>query len=206
MHPNPVFRNETHDRNLEFAAARGFGMLTINGESSPLIAHVPFALSQGRDMIEMHLVRSNPVARAVPAQAVMAVGGPDAYISPDWYGIDDQVPTWNYIAVHIRGRLELRPQEELRGMLDRLTARFEADLPKPPWTADKMPPELLDRMMRSIVPARLHIEDVQGTWKANQNKPDPVRLAAADQLEAANAGAETGVSLLTRMMRGITER
>ena len=54
------------------------------------------------------------------------MSGPDSYISPDWYEVPDQVPTWNYVAVHLTGTLELRPQEELLDLLDRQSALFEA--------------------------------------------------------------------------------
>ena len=59
----------------------------------------------------------NAVIRAVPGPAVLAVIGPDGYISPDWYGtheqVPDQVPTWNYIAVHLRGILHPLPAQAL---------------------------------------------------------------------------------------------
>ena len=191
MHPNPVFHVKEADENLAFAAARAFGVLSINGPAGPLLSHVPF-LVEGRD-VWLHLVRSNPIARALskPVAAVIAVSGADSYISPDWYGIDDQVPTWNYVAVHVRGTLELRPQRELRDVLERQSAHFEGQLaPKNPWTPGKMSEGVMERMMRAIVPCRMSIEDVQGTWKLNQNKPDEVRLAAADQVEAVGLGTE----------------
>ena len=77
-----------------------------------------------------------------PVAARIAVSGPDGYVSPDWYGIVDQVPTWNYVAVHLTGVLELRSQEEMRDLLDRQSAYYEDRLrPKPPWRTDKMTDE-----------------------------------------------------------------
>jgi len=194
MHPNPAFRNSDRDTDLRFAQARGFGLLAVSIDGAPLLSHVPFVLSQDGTRADLHLVRSNPIARGLqaPLPARLAVTGPDSYVSPDWYGIPDQVPTWNYIAVHLIGRLELRPQDELRALLDRQSKAFEDRLaPKPAWTADKMDPQALDRMMRQIVPCRLHIEDVQSTWKLNQNKTDDARLGAADGVETAGLGSDT---------------
>ena len=153
-------------------------------------------------MLELHLVRSNPTLRALdaPKCAVVAVNGPDSYISPDWYGIDDQVPTWNYVAVHIRGVLARVPQEELRGVLDRLSAQFELRLsPKPAWMASKMTHDVLDKMMRMIVPCRMHVEAIEGTWKLNQNKADAVRLRAADYV--AGDGIGTMMAEMAQLMR-----
>lgn len=201
MHPNPAFRKTPRETNLDFARERGFGTIAANGPEGPLAAHVPFILSDDGAVLDTHLVRSNPLARALPAPALVAVNGPDGYISPDWYGLGDQVPTWNYVAVHLRGTLELRPAEELRDLLDRQSAHFEALLhPKPAWTAGKMSDGLVEKMMRAIVPCRMHIDDVQGTWKLNQNKPGAARLSAAAHLEAWGTGPEA--RFLAALMRG----
>ena len=203
MHPNPVFHTETAQRNLEFARERAFGMLAVNGVDGPLMAHVPFLIDADGAQLDLHLVRSNPIARALkaPLTAKIAVSGPDGYISPDWYEVTDQVPTWNYIAVHITGTLEMLPHAQMREMLDRQSAHFEDQLlPKPPWKTDKMTPEVLEKMMRQIVPCRMTIEAVDGTWKLNQNKPDDVRLRAADYVDAYGMGMET--RLLAALMRG----
>ena len=81
--------------------------------------------------------------------AKLAVTGPHGYISPDWYGVKDQVPTWNYLAVHLFGSLSLQPQENIRAVIDRLAEEFEAGLaPKPLWKSTKMTLDFLDKMMR----------------------------------------------------------
>lgn len=203
MHPNPVFHTADGPDNLAFARERGFGVLAVADGDAPRLSHVPFLLNEAGDTLELHLVRSNPVARALstPRTATVAVSGPDSYVSPDWYELADQVPTWNYIAVHLTGVLERRPQAELRDLLDRQSAQFEAQLrPKPPWRAEKMDAEVLARMMRMIVPCRMRITGVDGTWKMNQNKPDAVRLRAADHVDAYGIGMET--ALLAGLMRG----
>ncbi len=202
MHPNPVYRGASTDFNLDFARQQGFGMLAVAGDGAPLISHIPFVLNDTGDIADFHLVRSNPIARLaqVPALARLAVQGPHSYISPDWYGVGDQVPTWNYVAVHLIGEVELRPAAELRALLDRQSETYEARLmPKTPWTAAKMTPDVLDRMMRQIVPCRMRVTEVHGTWKLNQNKPDDVRQRAADHVDAYGMGQE--VRLLAALMR-----
>jgi transcriptional regulator len=128
------------------------------------------------------------------------VSGAEAYVSPDWYGMPDQVPTWNYLAVHLRGRVERLPEAALRGVLDRLSAEFERRLlPKTPWTLDKMDPEATARLMRMIVPFVLHVEDVQSTWKLGQNKPPAVQEAAGRAMQAADmapGAAELGAAMV----------
>lgn len=206
MHPNSIFHDADITRNLGYARERGFGVLATNGESGPLLSHVPFLLNEARDMVELHLVRSNPIARALqePLKVKIAVSGPDTYISPDWYDVPDQVPTWNYVAVHLTGVLELRPPEELLSLLDRQSEFYEDRLlPKPPWKSTKMTKDVLDKMMRQIVPCRMRITGVDGTWKLGQNKPDAVRLSAADHVAGYGFGTETDA--IAALMRGVGE-
>ena len=199
MHPNPAFRGEPAERNLAFLRERAFGTLALEGYDGPLLSHVPFLLSEDALSVDLHLARPNPILSRLPALAVLAATGPDGYVSPDWYGVPDQVPTWNYVAVHVRGRLERLPQEAMRDMLVRQSAGYEERLAKRPWTVDKMTPDALDRMMRAIVPCRLRVERIDGTWKLSQNKPEPARLGAADEI-ASGLGQE--LDALARLMRG----
>jgi len=203
MHPNPIYRKTKEQTALEFAAQRGFGVLTMNGPEAPLSAHIPYVLRSDRT-ISLHLLASNPVWRAIeqPQKAKLIVSGPDGYVSPDWYGVEDQVPTWNYVAVHLSGTLRRLEQDELRGVLDELSESMERRLaPKKVWTAEKMTPSVLDRMMRTIRPALMSIETVENTFKLNQNKTPSARLGAADAIGAAGIGMETGA--LAGMMRAV---
>lgn len=204
MHPNPVYRKADHLQNVTFARARSFGVLALNATEGPLISHIPFQLSQDGTRLEAHLVRSNPMLRVLGdnggQSAVIAVSGADSYVSPDWYGVVDQVPTWNYVAVHLRGTLRMLPQDALGGVLDRLSAAMETHLlPKPVWTMDKMSDGVAEKMMRMIVPIAMDITEITGTWKLSQNKPDAVRLEAASGVADHGIGQE--LSALSELMR-----
>ncbi len=202
MHPNPAFRQSPLDLNLAFARARGFGILSVNGPEGPVAAHVPFLLNDDASFADLHLARSNPIVRSgLPASALLAVSGPDAYVSPDWYGphheVPDQVPTWNYVAVHLRGVLEPLPDDALRPHVDALSAEHEGRIAgKAPWTSDKMTEGAMPRMMRMILPFRLRITAVDGTWKLNQNKTPQVRARAADRLSEGSAAAQAIATLI----------
>ncbi len=194
MHPNRAFRHTSETHSIALLRERGFGVLAVNAKAGPHLSHVPFLLSEDAAQVDLHLVRSNPIARdlsrgTMPAK--LAVQGADSYISPDWYGVEDQVPTWNYVAVHVIGTLGLRPQEELQGLLDRQSAHFERQLaPKPEWTSAKMSDGVMDKMMRAIVPVRLTVQTIDSTWKLGQNKPDDVRASAAHHVAKEGLGAD----------------
>lgn len=202
MHPNQSFRTTPEAHSLTFARDRAFGVLAVSTDGAPLLSHVPFLLAGDGSSADLHLVRSNPIVRASQGgiMATMAVSGADGYVSPDWYGLGpDQVPTWNYVAVHLTGRLDPLPPETLPDMLARQSACFESRLlPKPPWTMDKMSDDQRARFVRMILPFRLHITKIDSTWKLGQNKPDVARDAAAGQV-AAGFGQE--LDTLAALMR-----
>ena len=204
MHPNLAFRQVTQENNIDFARERSFGILAVNAPNGPLISHIPFQLSIDGNYLEAHLVRSNPIVQLLgkPVEAVLAVSGGDAYISPDWYGVDNQVPTWSYIAVHIRGTLRQLENQELRGILDRISANMEERLlPKKPWTIDKMDDEVFLKMSRQIVPIGMKVEQIEGTWKLSQNKAPDVIKAAAQGLENGQTGSQ--VDEIAKLMSAI---
>lgn len=185
MHTNPAFRGQSAATNLAFARQRSFGMLAVSAAGAPMLSHVPFLLAGDGTFADLHLTRPNPITRAcadsLPAR--LAVTGPEGYVSPDWYEAEGQVPTWNYVAVHLTGTLERLPDAALLPLLERLSDQFEERLaPKPVWKTAKLTPEPLARMLRQIVPFRLHIEAVDGTWKLGQNKPEAARRAAAGHM------------------------
>ena len=100
MHPHRGFAWEDEEAMLGFIRAVSFATICIEG---PRVAHAP-VVPHGQDRLHFHLSRANAVVPTLDgARAVLSFLGPDAYISPDWYGSVDQVPTWNYVAVEAEG-------------------------------------------------------------------------------------------------------
>jgi len=196
MHPAPAFHWEDQAALCAFAKAIGFGMLFAQTPKGPRVAHLPF-VPLGPDRLCFHLARTNDlVAHLEGATALFVVTGPDGYISPDWYGLPNQVPTWNYLAAEFEGPIARLDDDGLLAQVDALSAMHEAHLaPKTPWTRDKMDPAIASRLLSAIYGFEMQITTWRGTAKLGQNKPEEVRLKAADALEAA------GNTALAAMMR-----
>ena len=194
MHPDPAFRwpksaNDHPDADERAAleamiAEIGFGMIFAETPDGPRVAHVP-VFSTGDGALQFHLARRNALAKHITKKkALCVINGPDAYVSPDWYGVDDQVPTWNYLALELEGRVREMKREGLVGLLDDLAAQNEAKLaPKPPWHRDKMDAEKFDEMVDAIVGFEMEILAWRPTAKLSQNKPAAVRQKAAAALD-----------------------
>ncbi|MDB5679374.1 FMN-binding negative transcriptional regulator [Sphingomonas bacterium] len=185
MHPNSAFRWEDRAAMRALVSELGFGQLFAATPDGPRVAQVP-AVWLDDDTLGLHLARGNGILRHLDgATALFSALGPDGYISPDWYGLgNDQVPTWNYVAVELEGTMRKMNHDALVAQIDRLSAEQEAKLDKPPWTRGKMDPKLVDKMTTAIVGFRLEIAAWRGTIKLGQNKPEAARLAAADGAEA----------------------
>lgn len=200
MHPNAAFRWEGRDTMRAFAAEIGFGMLFLTTPNGPRVAHVPFVFLDD-DRIAFHLARGNAITRYLDgADALFVVNGPDGYISADWYGIDDQVPTWNYVALELQGTARKMDEAALIAQADALSHNQEERLaPKPVWTRGKMADGLFDKMLKGITGFEMHVTAWRSTVKLGQNKSAELRLAAADGAEAA------GNRALAHLMRNIPE-
>ena len=180
MHPNRIFAWEDRDAMLALAAETSFATIALDG---PLVAHAPVVVA-GPDRLRFHLARGNrAVAGLDGGRAILSFLGPDAYVSPDWYGSADQVPTWNYLAVEAEGPLRQLDEDELATLLDDLGAVHEKRLaPKPAWTRAKMSPGRFEAMLKAIIGFELTIEALRGTRKLGQHKKEAERDGAADGL------------------------
>ncbi len=200
MHPNAAFRWEDRETMRAFAQEIGFGMLFAQTPDGPRVAHVPFVFLD-EDRIGLHLARGNALTKHLDGtEALFVVNGPDGYISPDWYGMDDQVPTWNYLALELQGPIRRMSNDELTAQVDALSAEQEQRLsPKPAWTRKKMSDGLFEKMLRAIVGFEMNITAWRSTAKLGQNKTTGVRGNAADAIEA------RGNKAIAHLMRNVPE-
>jgi transcriptional regulator len=175
MHPNRAFAWEDEAAMLGFIADIAFGTVAAEG---PLVVHAPIIVDPPR-RLRFHVSRANRAAQLDGKRAIVSCLGPDAYISPDWYGVPDQVPTWNYLAVEAEGVLSRLDEAALATLLDDLSAAHEARLaPKPAWTRAKLSPGRFEAMLNAIIGYELKIEDLRGTRKLGQHKPSQAAVAA----------------------------
>ena len=178
--------------------------LVVAGADGLNANHVPMLLQEGR--LVCHVARANPlwrtVADGIPALAVFT--GPDAYVSPAWYSTKAEtgqvVPTWNYVAVHVRGTLRaFDDPAALRAHVGLLTATHEAGRPAP-WAVEDAPDDYVAAMLRGIVGLTLTIERIDGKAKLSQNRnaADRAGVIAGLRATARPGAADVADAMLTR--------
>ena len=172
MYVQPAFRI-IRERALGLLRERAFGAFVVPTGGALSAVHVPFLTFEQDDgslRIELHVARANPIHTLVGegCPALLICTGPDAYISPDWYGVPNEVPTWTYTAVHLTGTARLLPQSENRAHVDRMVAYFEQQLPgKTPWTADRVDPNKVASMMQAIVSVEMRVESTPSATQSD---------------------------------------
>jgi transcriptional regulator len=151
--------------------------LTTEGLSAN---HVPFefdAEPAPLGTLRCHVARANPIWRdfSPAVEALVIFQGPKTYVSPSFYPskqvTGEVVPTYNYVIVHGYGAMKIiHDREWLRGLVTRLTSRFEAERAAP-WQVTDAPAAFIDKQLGAIVGIEIPLTKLIGKWKVSQNRP-----------------------------------
>jgi len=202
MYAPPSFRITEPERLRALAGAIRFATLVVNGAEGPVAAHLPLVF-EGESLIG-HLARANPLARlvapGVPALAVFV--GPSAYVTPSWYASKREhgkvVPTWNYVAVQVRGTLTpVTEGEDLHAIVRQLTEAQEGAR-EAPWAVEDAPEDFIAGMMKAIIGFRMAVTSLEGTAKLSQNRPAADREGVRAGMEEGDAAARALAALMAR--------
>ena len=168
-------------------------------------SHIPLlyeAADGSHGKLKGHVARANPMWRELKTGAeVLAIfQGASHYISPNWYPSKVEhgkvVPTWNYTAVHARGRISwIHDPEWLRSFVGTLTERHERSSPSP-WKISDAPSAYIEQMLRAIVGFEIALESLSGKWKLSQNRSAADRAGVVAALSASPDAASRGMAAL----------
>jgi transcriptional regulator len=210
MYVPPHFEENRTDVLHQLVRDHPFAVLVTLTPGGLEANHVPLELDPAPaplGTLRGHVSRANPVWRTLSAdvEALAIFQGPDHYITPGWYATKRDtgkvVPTWNYAVVHAYGPVRVfEDAGSLRALVERLTARHEADRPAP-WQVSDAPADYLAAMIRGIVGIELPITRLVGKWKVSQNKSEADRAGVGDGLEAQGEPEADAMAALVRRPR-----
>lgn len=175
--------------------------------------HIPFEIDPTAQseaapfgVLRAHVARGNPVWRdfAPDMDALAIFQGAQAYISPNWYQTKQAsgqvVPTYNYMVVHAYGPMRIIDDKEwLRGLVGRLTERYEASQAAP-WKVGDAPDDYIDKMLEAIVGIEIPLRKLIGKWKVSQNRPQADRAGVVSGLR--QQGDENALSMAASVQSG----
>lgn len=188
---------------LHEAIERHSFAILVSGAGEQLAAtHLPLLIERTagpRGTLVGHMARANPQWQAAAGQNVLAIfSGPHAYISPRWYQSPLAVPTWNYVAVHAAGQLEvIEDRAKTWELLKKMVETYESSLPEP-WQMGGKEEELLEKLVAQIVAFRIPLDRIEGKWKLNQNRPAEQRERVRDQLQSVPDDSSQAIAALMR--------
>ncbi|WP_419962416.1 FMN-binding negative transcriptional regulator [Psychrobacillus sp. BM2] len=159
---------------IEFLERNSFATIVTTKKGKPIASHLPIGLQKhGEDYyLTGHMAYGNPQWRTFETcDNVLAIfQGSHSYISSSWYE-HENVPTWNYQAVHVYGHASILDEEELKQDLADLLDKYEKQRENPVlW--DKLSPQLLESQLKGIVGFKIKVQEVQAAYKLSQNRND----------------------------------
>lgn len=180
MYQPPHFREDDPAVQHAFIRAHPLGLLVTVGSEGLEANLIPFVLdtsAEGAAVLRGHLARPNPQWRQADpnTETLVVFQGPEAYITPSWYAAKAEtgrvVPTWNYAVVQARGRMTVTEDAAwLRRQIEALTDQQEGRRPAP-WKVGDAPARFVEGQIKGIVGIEIAVTQIDGKWKASQNRP-----------------------------------
>lgn len=170
MYVPKMFKVTNQEDIYAFIEANSFATLVTMEKGKPIATHLPMELKkQGEDYyLTGHLAYGNRQWKTFDGEVLAIFQGPDAYISSSWYE-HEEVPTWNYQAVHVYGQAVILEREELIEELSRMLKKYEGNRENPVlW--ETLSPELLEQELKGTVGFKIKISDIHAAYKLSQNR------------------------------------
>jgi transcriptional regulator len=172
MYVPPHFAQHDPALLLEVMQRYNFATLVSNLDGAPYATHLPVLARCEGDaiVIEGHVARANPHWQALETDphALLMFHGPHSYISPTLFQPGNRVPTWDYIAVHAGGRVQLQHDAASKlGLLSKLVAHHEPEFQS---QLDAMPVSARDGLLKGIVAFRMAVDKLEGKFKLGQHR------------------------------------
>lgn len=187
MYIPELYKNENQEDIQNFIHQHGFGILVNQTNGKLWATHIPLLLEEknGKQFLVGHVSKENPQADSFKNNdKVLAVfSGAHSYISSSWYD-HENVPTWNYLAVHVYGEVIIHSLDETIEALKRLVNKYEATSEKPIRIEDLSKKTMLQA--RGIVSFEIEITSIEAKKKLSQNRDDKNYQTIISKLENSN--------------------
>jgi transcriptional regulator len=203
MHIPKLYREDDRGKIIEFLKGNGFPALVSHDGERLVATHLPTELIEHEDgslRILGHMSRANPQWKSFGDQEVLLIfQGAHTYISSRWYN-HVNVPTWNYMMVHVYGKPRMLEGEELRSLLGNLVKKHEANTG---YSLEGLPADFVEKEMRGVAGFAVDVTRIDAGYKLSQNRDDESYASIIRELEARGDENSAGVAQGMREKREI---
>lgn len=195
MHVREIFAvREPAELEALLAELRLGCLVTVDEGQGLTATHLPFVYDAARRTFCGHVSRENRQWSRGDGTGLVIFQTVEAYVSPNWYPAKREhgrvVPTWNYEAVHVHGRIAWDASEDwLLAHLAALTDRFEAGESEP-WRITDAPEDFIRRLAAQVVGVEVQVERVEAIRKLSQNRAEADRRGVVAGLSASPRGGD----------------
>lgn len=172
MYVPKTFKHNSIEEVRSYVERHSFASLVSAKDGQLLATHTPLMIESKGDeeFLVGHIAKANIQHHVFDGHTRLLAMFMEthSYISSSWYD-HINVPTWNYIAVHIYGTAEVMDKHQLKQALHQLVTKYEAP-DGSGFSIDQMPTEMLEREMKGIVGFRMRIDQIDASFKLSQNR------------------------------------
>ncbi len=189
MYHFSYFKEKDKQILLDLIEENPFAFMTGSFLSGAQVAtQIPVLLEHrnGELYLQGHLMRNTDHHKAFieNPNALLVFTGPHCYVSASWYSNPQIGSTWNYMSVHIAGKVNFMTNEKLIGFMRKLTLKFEKGDTQSPTFYDNLPDHFLDKMMPAITGFEVKAEQLENVFKLSQNRDEKSYQTIISKLEA----------------------
>jgi transcriptional regulator len=172
-----------------------FGIITSVNKGKVEATHLPFLFKQNGERLKLisHMSRANDQWKHFQNNETLTIfQGPDTYISPTNYEKRENVPTWNYTAVHVRGEARLLEEDQVSmELIEETIDRFEPQY-KAQWS--ELSSQYISGMMKGLVFFEVIATSIEAKFKLSQNKTNIEKNNIIESLGRSDERRAQGVS------------
>ena len=196
MYIPEIYKNENPQEIRDFLKANAFGILITNKNGKSCATHIPLELAtreDGTEILHGHISKVNEQVAQLEngADALCIFNGPHSYISASWYDFEE-VSTWNYIAVQVRGTLKVLDKKGVYKSIKALMDKYESGQQEP-IDMDKLSEKTL-RQINGVVGFEIEITSIEAAKKMSQNRDDKNHAAVEGHLRESGSVQDKAVA------------
>lgn len=196
MYNLPYFKENNQQIVLDFIHQHPFAFICGCDENNkPVATQIPVFIEErnGKLFLSGHMMKQTDHHKALEknADVLCVFTGHHTYVSATWYSNPNQASTWNYMSVHVKGKLKFLDEEALIEVLKKTSLHFENGNHDSSTVYDNLPDDYRNKLIKAIVAFEVEVESIDNVFKLSQNRDKESYQHIIDKLNTQDADGKT---------------